>query len=92
MSNNQEFSIFDSKYSQILALLWFRVKEDIAQHFEQFLFNQQWYRKWYGGKWNLLCSNKDVYWSPESNFADVMADLGAIVDVIKKEDWDVDKN
>jgi hypothetical protein len=89
MSNNtQEFSIFDSKYSQILALLWFRISQDFQGVWEQFLFNQQWYRKRIGGKWCLHCHEKRVFWTPESNFVDVMTGFGAIVDVIKTEDWD----
>tara|TARA_R110002126_G_scaffold105725_1_gene240161 strand:+ start:139 stop:417 length:279 start_codon:yes stop_codon:yes gene_type:complete len=92
MSNKQEFSIFDAKYSEILALLWFRISQDIQSAWEQFLFNQQWYRKRIGGKWCLHCHEKHIFWSQESDFVDVMAGFGAIVDVIKKEDWDVDKN
>ena len=88
MSNNtQEFSIFDAKYSEILAVLWFRISQDIQGVWEQFLFNQQWYRKRIGGEWRLICHNKDIHWSPENSFVDVMTDFDEIVDVIKKEDW-----
>jgi hypothetical protein len=80
-------TIFDMTYREILSILWFRFKEDATGYFEQLLFNQQWYRKKKGGKWNLLCHNKDIFWSPESRFVETMAEFGAIVDVLKTDDW-----
>lgn len=68
MGNKQEFSIFDAKYSEILALLWFRVSQDAQGVWEQFLFNQQWYRKRIGGKWCLHCHEKRIFWSQDTSW------------------------
>ena len=82
-----EKSIMEMSYGDFLRLLWFRIKDDAQGHFEQFLCNQQWYRKRKGGKWELRCIEKRVYWSPSNDFVEVMADFGRIVDVLKTEDW-----
>lgn len=92
MDNEQEKTLFDYTYQELFLAIRFHLREDIEGLIETFLCSQQWYRKRKGGKWQLICHNKDIHWSPENCFVDVMADFGQIVDVIKTEDWDVDKN
>lgn len=88
----KEKTLFDYTYQELFLAIRFHLREDIEGFIEQFLCNQKWYRKRKGGKWNLLCHNKDIFWSPESRFVEMMAEYGAIVDVIKTEDWTNGRN
>ena len=83
----KEKTLFDFTYQELFLAIRFHLREDIEGFIEQLLFNQQWYRKKKGGKWNLLCHNKDIFWSHGDRFVETMAEFDAIVDVIKTEDW-----
>ena len=61
---------------------------EITTYFDEFLYRFQWRRKMIGGRWQLLCHKKRIYWSRSDIFVDVMSELGSIVDVIKVENWD----
>ena len=83
----QPKSLFDYTYQELFFAIRYHLKEDIKGFIESFLHSQQWYRKRKGGRWQLLCHDKDITWEREGCFVAMMTRLGQIVDVIKTEDW-----
>ena len=80
-------SLFDFTYQELFFAIRYRLKNDIEGFIESFLCSQQWYRKYKGGRWELLCHDKKIMWNQEDNFVPIMEHFGQIVDVIKTEDW-----
>ena len=80
-------SLFDFTYQELFFAIRYRLKNDIEGFIESFLCSQQWYRKYKGGRWELLCHDKKIMWNQEDNFVPIMEHFGQIVDLIKTEDW-----